>query len=125
MSYSIRFFGHNNCSDEQTAIELRPGKIYEELYALSDSKMIFGKVALQTLSKVALTIKIQYSIYPFTNETNPDEEVWFDYKTISVSPDNPKIEDFSDLPTCKYLKYTVEHSGTDPISYATICTMFW
>ena len=61
MSYSIRFFGHNNCSDEQTAIELRPGKTYEELYALSDSKMIFGKVALQTLSKVALTIKIQYT----------------------------------------------------------------
>ena len=125
MSYSVRFFGHNNCTDEQTSIELRPGKTYEDLFALSDSKMLLGKVALQTMSQVALTIKIQYSIYPFCTETNPDEEIWFDYKTISISANTPKIEDFSDLPTCKYLKYTVEHSGTDPVSYATICTMFW
>lgn len=125
MSFDIRFFGNNNCAtEEKTAIELRPGKIYEDLFALSDSKMVFGKVALQTLSKVALTIKIQYSIYPFTTDTNPDEEIWFDYKTINVSADEPKIEDLTDLPTCKFLKYTVEHTGTDPVSYATICTMF-
>lgn len=125
MSYSVRFFGYNNHADEQTSIELRPGKTYEELYTLSDSKMVFGKIALQTMSTVPLTIKIQYSVYPFTTEANPDNEIWFDYKTIKVTANTPKIEDLADLPSCKYLKYTVEHSGTDPVSYATICTMFW
>ena len=133
MALAVKYFGNSNkLDDKNVVLEVRPKKVYEEIYNLSDTGTLFQKIAIQGSGTIGFKIKIQYSINPYGNlstqkensdpekkEGDPDtviEDVWFDYKEeISFTKNKPEIKVLEDVPYCRYLKYTV---------YISICTLF-
>ena len=125
MSTTLRFFGNNErVNDANITLEIRPDTIYKEIYDMTSVSGYYPeKLSIQATSTVALELKIEYSLYYFTTKSN-EEEIWFDYKTISIPANSNFIEHMTDVPHCKFLKYTVTPSSGDYIEYATIASLF-
>lgn len=125
MSINLRFFGNNEKVDEKNiTLEIRPDTTYTEVYDMASVSGYYPeKLSIQARSTVALTIKIEYSIYPNTTKAN-EEEIWFTYKTISVGANTNFIQHMKDVPHCKFLKYTVTSTGGSYLEHATIASLF-
>ena len=125
MSVTVRFFGNNEKVNEANiTLEIRPNVVYEEVYDMASVNGYYPeKLSIQATSTVALELKIQYSIYPHKNDSTEDE-VWFDYKTISIPAGSPFIQHLKDVPHCKFLKYTVTPSTGSYLEHATIASLF-
>ena len=122
MSFDIKFFGnYNKLNEADITLEMRPDKVYEEVYNFADMKCIFGNISLQAISTVDLTIEIKYSNWYEPTNANK-EEIWFDYKTIDVSANTPILEKL-EIPFCKFMKYIITPGTIEHIEYATICTV--
>ena len=126
MSINLRFFGNNEKVDNgNITLEIRPNTTYEEIYDMASVSGYYPeKLSIQATSTVALELKIEYSLYYHITKSNEDKEVWFEYKTISIPAGSNFIEHMTDVPHCKFLKYTVTPSSGDYIEYATIASLF-
>ena len=125
MSINLRFFGNNEKVDEKNiTLEVRPEQEYTEIYDLASVSGYYPeKLTIQASSTVNLTLKIEYSVYPHTTKSN-DSEIWFTYKTITITKDKPFIQHMKDVPHCKFLKYTVTSTGGSYLEHATIASLF-
>lgn len=125
MSINLRFFGNNERTNEENiTLVIRPEKEYTEVYDLASVSGYYPeKLSIQAYSSVNLELKIEYSLYPHVTKVN-EEEIWFEYKTISIPANSKFIEHMTDVPHCKFLKYTVTSSGGNYVEHATIASLF-
>lgn len=125
MSLNLRFFGNNEkINEDKIVLDIRPNQTYTEVYDLASASGYYPeKLSIQARSTVALTIKIEYSLYPHTTKVN-EEEIWFTYKTINVSANTNFIQHMKDVPHCKFLKYTITPASGKYIEHAVIASLF-